>query len=216
MRAMFSPRTPSLSWRRLPLWQQKSSWGLESLGGTDSSPRCSSRNFQQRWRLAQASSFVDRLAQIARGEHVARDAVFAGFLRNSTVSHSVEVHFRAFNRTGLTLPILRVGHGGPRGSVHFKTKPRVSWRDEIDFAVSEGLEGISVSFALHTQGACSRPRCVESPGAKLQRVSSEDCRTAIRGQAVKQSAEMRSALHSPSDVVGKVPVRSCRECHRKT
>ena len=30
--------------------------------------------------------------------------------------------------------------------------------------------------------------------AKLQRVSSEDCRTPFRGQAVKQSAEMRSAL----------------------
>ena len=56
-----------MSWRRLPLRQQKCAWGLESLGGTDSSPRCSSRNFQQRWRLAQASSFVDRLAQIARG-----------------------------------------------------------------------------------------------------------------------------------------------------
>ena len=71
MRAVFSPRTPSMSWRRLPLRQQKSAWGLESLGKTNSSPRCSSRNFQQRWRLAQASSFVDRLAHIARGEHFA-------------------------------------------------------------------------------------------------------------------------------------------------
>ena len=44
---------------------------------------------------------------------------------------------------GLNLPILRVGHGGPRGSEHFKTKPRVSWRDEIDYAVSEGLESMT-------------------------------------------------------------------------
>ena len=34
-----------------------------------------------------------------------------------------------------------VSHGSTRGSQHFKTKPRVSWRDEIDFAVSQGLEG---------------------------------------------------------------------------
>ena len=27
---------------------------------------------------------------------------------------------------------------------------------------------------------------------------------------------MRSALHAPIDVVGKVPVRSCRDCHQKT
>ena len=55
--------------------------------------------------------------------------------------------------------------------------------DEIDFAVSEGLEGMKVAHR----------RCGESPSAKLQRVSSEDCRTPVRGQ-VKQSAEMRSAL----------------------
>ena len=72
-------------------------------------------------------------------------------------SHSVDVHFRAFNRTGFTLPILRVGHGGPRGSEHFKTKPRVSWQDVIDFAVSEGLEGMKVAQRL----------CGESPRSKL-------------------------------------------------
>ena len=48
---------------------------------------------------------------------------------------------------------------------------------------------------LATQGAFSHRRCGESPCAKLQRrVSSEDCRTPVRGQTVKQSAEMRSAL----------------------
>ena len=145
-----------------------------------------------------------------------------------------DVHFRAFNCTGFTLPILRVGHGEPRGSEHFKTKPRVSLPDEIN-------------------GACSQRRCGESPRSKLQRVSSEDLRTPVLGQAVNQSAEVQSAMeffatahsfpegcqayknevyllptdldeasqrthreHSPSDVVGKVPVRSCRECHQKT
>ena len=102
-------------------------------------------------------------------------------------------------------------------------------------------------FQFRTQGACSQRRCGESPRAKLQRVSSEDRRTPVCGQAVKRSAKMRSALeffataqscregcqayknevyvlpteldeasqrthreHSPNDVVGKVPVRSCR------
>ena len=36
--------------------------------------------------------------------------------------------------------------------------------------------------------------CGESPRAKLQKVSSEDFRTPVRGQAVKQNAMMRSAL----------------------
>ena len=35
---------------------------------------------------------------------------------------------------------------------------------------------------------------MESPRAKLQRVSSEDCRTPVPGQTVKQCSEMRSAL----------------------
>ena len=42
--------------------------------------------------------------------------------------------------------------------------------------------------------ACSHRRCGESPRVKFQRVSSEDCRTPVRGQTVKQSVEMRSAL----------------------
>ena len=49
-------------------------------------------------------------------------------------------------------------------------------------------------FTARTQGACSQQRCGESPRAKLQRVSSDDRRTPVCGQAVKQSAEMRSAL----------------------
>ena len=36
--------------------------------------------------------------------------------------------------------------------------------------------------------------CGESPRSKLQRVSSGDCRSPVRGQAVEQSVEMRSAL----------------------
>ena len=51
-----------------------------------------------------------------------------------------------------------------------------------------------VGFAARAQGACSHRRCGESPRVKLQGVSSEDLRTPICGQAVKQSAEMRSAL----------------------
>ena len=50
----------------------------------------------------------------------------------------------------------------------------------------------------------SQQRCGESHRAKLQRVSSEDCRTPVRGQAVKQSAEMRSAL-LPTMLWGKSP-----------
>ena len=42
--------------------------------------------------------------------------------------------------------------------------------------------------------ACSQRSCGESLRSKLQRVSSEDLRTPVLGQAVNQSAEMRSAL----------------------
>ena len=42
--------------------------------------------------------------------------------------------------------------------------------------------------------ACSQRRCGESPHVKLQRVSSENHRTQVRGQAVKQSSEIQSAL----------------------
>ena len=96
-------------------------------------------------------------------------------------------------------------------------------------------------------------RCGESPRSKLQRVSSEDLRTPVLGQAVNQRAEVRSAMeffararsfpegchayknevylfpteldeasqrthreHSPNDDVGKISVRSCKECHQKT
>ena len=53
--------------------------------------------------------------------------------------------------------------------------------------------------------ACSQRRCGESPRAKLQRVSSEDRRTPVCGQAVKQSAVMRSALEFFATT------QSCRE-----
>ena len=64
---------------------------------------------------------------------------------------------------------------------------------------------VKVGFTAHTQGACSQQRCGESPRAKLQRVSSEDRRTPVCGQAVKQSAEMRSALEFFATA------QSCRE-----
>ena len=73
------------------------------------------------------------------------------------------------------------------------------------FYLAQTLRAQATPFA-HTQGACSQRRCGESPRSNLQRVSSEDCRTPFRGQAVKLSAEMRSAFHSPNDVVGKVTV----------
>ena len=44
---------------------------------------------------------------------------------------------------------------------------------------------LKVGFTARTQGACSQRLSGESPCAKLQRVSSEDCRTPFRGQAVK-------------------------------
>ena len=40
---------------------------------------------------------------------------------------------------------------------------------------------------------------------KFQRVSSEDHRTPVRGQTVKQIAEFRSSSHAPIVVVGKGP-----------
>ena len=62
---------------------------------------------------------------------------------------------------------------------------------ELDVVVS-GVSSSSVSAS-------------ESPHANLQRVSSEDHRTPFRGQAVEQSAEMRSALEFFATA------QSCRE-----
>ena len=67
------------------------------------------------------------------------------------------------------------------------------------------LPSLKVGFTARTQGACSQRRCGESPCANLQRVSSEDRRTPVRGQAVEQSAEMRSALEFFATA------QSCRE-----
>ena len=76
---------------------------------------------------------------------------------------------------------------------------------------------IKVGFTARTQGACSQPRCGESPRAKLQRVSSEDCRTPVRGQAVKQSAEMvglacsqRCCGESPRAKLQRVSSEDCK------
>ena len=48
-------------------------------------------------------------------------------------------------------------------------------------------------------------RIVESPRAKLQRVSSEDCRTQFLVQAVNQIAEIQCSSHAPNDIVIKSP-----------
>ena len=48
--------------------------------------------------------------------------------------------------------------------------------------------------SAHTQGACSQRRCGESPRSLLLRESSEDLSTPVLGQAVNQSAELRSAF----------------------
>ena len=45
------------------------------------------------------------------------------------------------------------------------------------------------------------PRCGESPRVKFQRVSSEDCSTPVRGQAVNQSAELRSAFFATAQML---------------
>ena len=66
-------------------------------------------------------------------------------------------------------------------------------------------QSLKVVFTARTQGACSQRHCGESPRVKLQRLSSEDCRTPVRGQAVNQSAEMRSALEFCATA------QSCRE-----
>ena len=63
------------------------------------------------------------------------------------------------------------------------------------------FSSFKVGFTARTQGACSQRRCGESPSAK----SSEDRKTPVRGQAVKQNAEMRSSSHAPIVVVRKVP-----------
>ena len=76
-----------------------------------------------------------------------------------------------------------------------------SSRQRSTWLAQRALDGMKVDSL-----ACSHRRCGESPSAKLQRrVSSEDCRTPVRGQAVKLSAEMRSAFHSPNDVAGESP-----------
>ena len=49
--------------------------------------------------------------------------------------------------------------------------------------------------------ACSHRRCGEHPRVKLQRVSSEDHRTPVRGQPVKQSAEIRSAFFATAQML---------------
>ena len=57
--AVSSPRTPRMSWRRLPWRQQTCAWGLESLGGTVSvsaSTATSSWLAQRCWRMRSSLS----------------------------------------------------------------------------------------------------------------------------------------------------------------
>ena len=49
--------------------------------------------------------------------------------------------------------------------------------------------------------ACSHRHCGESPRVKFQRVSSEDRRTPVRGQTVKQNAEIRSAFYATAQML---------------
>ena len=69
--------------------------------------------------------------------------------------------------------------------------PRCSLRDRVDFRLISELGCTSASFPL---GIVFFHRCGENPSAKLQRLSSEDCRTQVLVQAVNQNAEMRSPL----------------------
>ena len=60
------------------------------------------------------------------------------------------------------LPILRVGHGGQRGYKHFKTKPRVSCRDETNESLCLALLCWCWRHAAcippDTNSACSGPK----------------------------------------------------------
>ena len=66
------------------------------------------------------------------------------------------------------------------------------------------VQTVDSSCSAHREHA-SNDVVGESPRAKLQRVSSEDRRTPVCGQAVEQSAEMRSALEFFATA------QSCRE-----
>ena len=71
-------------------------------------------------------------------------------------------------------------------------------------ANAQGEDSPRMAFLIVTERRSQR-RCGESPRVKLQRVSSEDRRTPVCGQAVKQSAVMRSALEFFATT------QSCRE-----
>ena len=76
-----------------------------------------------------------------------------------------------------------------------------SSRQRSTWPAQRALDGMKVDSIT-----CSHRRCGESPRVKFQRMSSEDCRTPVRGQTVKQNAKMRSVSHAPIDVVVKIPV----------
>ena len=71
------------------------------------------------------------------------------------------------------------------------------------FSCSECLQKTAEHKFVDMQ-RCRLPRCGlyrmlpstlwETPRVKFERVSSEDCRTPVRGQTVKQSTEIRSAF----------------------
>ena len=77
-------------------------------------------------------------------------------------------------------------------SAHFVVPPNYPiHRDTLENLgrSPSAVKHVHIVFSLE---ACEGPNAC--PRANLQRVSSEDRRTPIRGQAVEQSAEMRSAL----------------------
>ena len=86
---------------------------------------------------------------------------------------------------GFAFPIFRVGHGGLRGYKHFKTKPRVSCRDETN-----------ESLCLALLCWCWRHSACIPPGTD----------SAYSGPKPKRSSSQRAHReHVPNDVVGKSP-----------
>ena len=63
------------------------------------------------------------------------------------------------------------------------------------------FSSFKVGFTARTQGACSQRRCGERLHVKLQSVSSEDCRTPVRGHSAKQNAEIRSAFFATAQML---------------
>ena len=134
VRAVNSPRTPRISWRRLIWRQQTCAWG-----------RC--------WRMRSSSS--------NNRSRKTRSHILSCFrtCRRTRVCFEKTLVNLSRSPFGREIRAHCVDLGDPRGSEHFKAKPRFSWRDEIDFAVSEGLERMEVA-----QRRSSQPQACNSVG----------------------------------------------------